>query len=176
MRCRACVEGRHPVTQIPDGDGPLTYGEMLMVGLPQFLLSLWELRLNGWSSLTPDDSVSRLLLDLRERQPVGAYRMRLTPRLSKRRLLRESLKSIRLCGSHWRRSANDTHGITRRTLGAGSAFSSSGIMHSTLWRCCNARRNDGPKARSSRLSGLRHDRWRHAAEKRLLDLMGAIRR
>src|SRR6202023_1635407 len=73
LTARACLEGMHPVNQIADGQGDLSYGEQLIAGLPQFFLGVCELELNGWSRLNPEAPVSRVLLEVRSGRPVGAY-------------------------------------------------------------------------------------------------------
>jgi hypothetical protein len=71
---RACLDGRHPINQAADGEGDLTYAEQMVAGLPQFCLCVWELALNGWSQLIPQDPVSRVLLEVREARPVCGRR------------------------------------------------------------------------------------------------------
>jgi hypothetical protein len=71
---RACLEGQHPVSQTGDQEDDHSFSEVLVAGLPQFLLSVWELELNGWTPPHPKDSVSRVLLDVRGARPVGVHR------------------------------------------------------------------------------------------------------
>jgi hypothetical protein len=68
------LESRHPLNQADDGNGDLSFAEQLVIGLPQFLLSVWELQLHGWSRLSPEDPVSRILLEVRDRRPICGHR------------------------------------------------------------------------------------------------------
>jgi len=170
---RACVEGRHPFTQVEDGKGPLTFAEQLMVGLPQFLLSFWELQLNGWSRLIPDDEVSRLLLNLRQRQSVGAYRSAVDAAfveaasvariLEQHPVLRNPLAELRQ--RHARYHAAHPWCWLRFFVERHHAFDIMAMLQREAQQWSESRIVTPDR--------IRHARWLRAAEQRLSDLMGA---
>jgi hypothetical protein len=72
-QAHAYRDGRHPVTGAADSSG-FSFHDQLLAAVPQFLLDVWELGLNGWGSLNPWDPVSRLLLEVREGRSVRGHR------------------------------------------------------------------------------------------------------
>jgi hypothetical protein len=60
----------------PFPERKLSFADSLLTGVPQFMLCVWELALNGWRPMDPSDAVGRWLLHLRRRRPVQIGRTR----------------------------------------------------------------------------------------------------
>jgi hypothetical protein len=168
---RACLEGRHPVTQSEAGDGDLPFVEILMLGLPQFFLCVWELKLNGWARLLREDPVSRVLLEVRQARPVGRYRsaidaafieaFTLICALELRPALRDGLTALRQ--RHARQQAAEPWCWLRFFHERRQAFHILCLLREELARY-QVRRIVTPDQ-------LRCERWHRAAQERLVSLI-----
>jgi hypothetical protein len=74
-----CCHGCHPVTRetsiqyIGDGDSSLSFSDSLRGTIPNFLIGVWELELNGWHPIAGvDDPLGRFLLNVRQGRPITA--------------------------------------------------------------------------------------------------------
>jgi hypothetical protein len=60
---RACLGSQDPVSQVNTEDCDLSFADQLVAGLPQFFLCVWELQLNDWFGIYPNDDIRRSLVD-----------------------------------------------------------------------------------------------------------------
>lgn len=171
LTCRTASEGRHPVTQVTDGAGALWAAEELLVGLPQFFLTVWELELNGWRRLLPDDPVYRVLVDVRERRPADGYRNAVDAAFVRAILLARLLEEhdglrdgvAKLRERHARHHAAHPWCFLRFFLERNNAFSILDLLESELQRW------KGTSIVTP--EQIRCERWHKAASERLQELL-----
>ena len=70
LTSKDCVDNLHLPSFNPFPERKLSFADTLLAGVPQFMLCVWELTLNGWRPMDPSDAVGRLLLHLRGRRSV----------------------------------------------------------------------------------------------------------
>jgi hypothetical protein len=162
---RACREGRDPLTGDEDAGG-LPFNIALLRSIPQFLLSQWELNLNGWFRPAAGDILSRILYELR-RQSVGHYRCAIDAVFTEAGNLAGVLeRSFGLAGGlrslrerHLARSAIDPWAWLRYLTSASSFWDIVHLLDNELGRC-NHHRIITPER-------LRLENWRLAAHAHL---------
>jgi len=150
----------------------LSFGEQLLAGLPQFFLCVWELELNDWTRLLPEDPIYRMVVDLRGSQSFGSFRNAvdaaftaahsLARSLENRPALRDCLVALRQ--RHARQQAAHPWCWLRFYWERREAFDILDMLQDELLRY-----------RGSAIvtpERLRVERWHEAAQRRLMDLHG----